>query len=57
MTVVIDASCTAIARVQAKHATVKQLVDNAWLHLWRFDAPQVQRYAVGAWQTTEWGVA
>jgi hypothetical protein len=36
LTVVIDAPAEAIERVIAKHSVVRQLLDNDWLHLWRF---------------------
>lgn len=35
LTVVIEAPLENIHRVIAKHAVVKQLVDNGWLHIWR----------------------
>ncbi|MET3431119.1 uncharacterized protein YbcC (UPF0753/DUF2309 family) [Herbaspirillum seropedicae] len=36
LTVVIDAPEAAIERVIAAHAVVRQLLENGWLHLWRF---------------------
>jgi uncharacterized protein YbcC (UPF0753/DUF2309 family) len=36
LTVVIDAPAEGIERVMAKHIAVRQLIDNDWLHLWRF---------------------
>ena len=51
LTVVIDASAAAIERVIANHAVVRQLVDNGWLHLWRFaDGGGYRRYTPGRWQ-------
>jgi uncharacterized protein YbcC (UPF0753/DUF2309 family) len=50
LTVVIDAPQTAIDRVIGRHATVRQLLDNGWLHLWRFDDAGLHRYAEGGWQ-------
>lgn len=50
LTVVIDAPAAAIERVLAQHAVVRQLVDNGWLHLWRFGGPQLLRYEAGDWQ-------
>ncbi len=51
LTVVIDAPAAAIERVIAKHTVVRQLVDNAWLHLWRFgDDGGFARYAHGQWR-------
>ncbi len=49
LTVVIDAPQPAIEAVIGRHAVVKQLLDNGWLHLWRFDQFQLLRYARGAW--------
>ena len=50
LTVVIDAPQQAIDSIIHKHAVVQQLLDNGWLHLWRFDGAQLQRYAQGGWQ-------
>ena len=51
LTVVIDAQAEAIERVIARHAVVRQLVDNDWLQLWRFaEAGGFMRYARGRWQ-------
>ena len=51
LTVVIDASAAAIERVIANHAVVRQLLDNGWLHLWRFtDDGGYMRYALGRWE-------
>jgi len=49
LTVVIDAPQAAIDAVIAKHAVVRQLLDNGWLHLWRFEGEGLVRYAQGAW--------
>jgi uncharacterized protein YbcC (UPF0753/DUF2309 family) len=49
LTVVIDAPAAAIQQVIAKHAAVRQLVDNGWLHLWRWDGAHLVRYAAGGW--------
>ena len=49
LTVIIDASQAAIDAVISKHTVVKQLVDNGWLHLWRFAQSGFERYAYGAW--------
>ncbi len=61
LTVVIDAPAQAIEAVLAKHAAVRQLVDNGWLHLWRIDerfderfgATRLQRYANKQWQALD----
>ncbi len=54
LTVVIDAPAEAIEGVIGRHAVVRQLIDNAWLHLWRF-APDggMLRYDGGVWRTLE----
>lgn len=49
LTVIIDAPAEAITGVVKKHSIVQQLVDNQWLHLWRFDGAGLQRYAYGVW--------
>ncbi len=49
LTVVIDASAEAIETVIRKHAVVQQLLDNGWLHLWRFEATGLQRREAGRW--------
>ncbi|MCZ8251642.1 MAG: DUF2309 domain-containing protein [Hylemonella sp.] len=53
LTVVIDAPGSAIEAVIGKHAVVRQLLDNGWLHLWRYDGDQLLRYASGRWQELE----
>ena len=49
LTVVIDAAQQVIERIIGKHAVVRQLLDNGWLHLWRLDRMQLLRYVHGAW--------
>ncbi len=49
LTVVIDASAANIERIIGKHTTVKQLVDNGWLHLWRYEGTTLQGYARSEW--------
>jgi hypothetical protein len=49
LTVVIDAPQHAIDGVVRKHPVLQQLLDNGWLHLWRFDQAQLLRYQQGAW--------
>ena len=49
LTVVIDAPMKAIETVINKHAVVKQLLDNGWLHLWRFASSGFERYEHAAW--------
>jgi uncharacterized protein len=53
LTVIIDAPAQAIASVIQKHSIVQQLVNNHWLHLWRFEGAALQRYADGAWLAVE----
>ncbi len=49
LTVIIDAPALAIERVIQRHAAVRQLVDNGWIHLWRFNAARFSRYENGQW--------
>ncbi|WP_416142422.1 YbcC family protein [Hydrogenophaga sp.] len=53
LTVVIDAPRAAIDRVIAKHEMLQQLLNNGWLHLWRFGPAQPERYAAGEWLAME----
>jgi uncharacterized protein YbcC (UPF0753/DUF2309 family) len=51
LTVLIDAPAEAIERVIGRHPVVRQLLDNDWLHLWRFaDGGGFMRYTRGRWQ-------
>ncbi|MBK6323311.1 MAG: DUF2309 domain-containing protein [Burkholderiales bacterium] len=50
LTVIIDAPSQAIERVIQQHAVVRQLIDNGWMHLWRFDAARLTRYDNGRWE-------
>lgn len=49
LTVAIDAPQAAIEAVIDKHAVVRQLLDNRWLHLWRFEQASLERYEGGVW--------
>lgn len=49
LTVVIDAPADAIERVIEQHAPVNQLVHHGWLHLWRFEGNQLNRFEAGKW--------
>lgn len=51
LTVIIDAPQAAIDAVIAKHAVIQQLLDNGWLHLWRFALDGFARYRQRAWST------
>ena len=53
LTVVIDASQQAIEKVINKHAVIQQLLNNGWLHLWRFDQAQLQRYEHNHWRPVQ----
>lgn len=55
LTVVIDAPRQAIERVIAKHAAVRQLCENGWLHLWCFDGAGLLRYDCGDWLVLQGG--
>jgi len=50
LTVIIDAPQQAIETVLFRHATVRHLVNNGWMHLWRFGETELLRYADGLWQ-------
>lgn len=50
LTVVIDAPAHAIESILGKHLAVRQLVDNNWLHLWRFGTAGLLQYAQGKWE-------
>ncbi len=49
LTVVIDAPRQAIDTIIASHAVVRQLVDNGWLHVWRFAGAGLERRVDGIW--------
>ena len=50
LTVVVDAPQKAIEAVIRKHVVIKQLLDNGWLHLWRFDHAGLVQYKLGDWR-------
>ncbi len=52
LSVVIEAPCAAIEAVLAKHAKIRSLVDNEWLHLFQFDASarRVRAYRRHGWE-------
>lgn len=49
LTVVIDAPRASIEAVLARHAVVRDLVDNGWLHLWRFAPSGFEALRDGSW--------
>ncbi|MBC7435850.1 MAG: DUF2309 domain-containing protein [Bdellovibrionales bacterium] len=50
LTVVIDAPAASIERIIAGHTVVRQLIENGWLHLWRFtEGDRFSRYGQGRW--------
>ena len=53
LTVVIDAPTERIASVLRAHPQVAALVDNGWLHLWRFGAHGRERYVRGVWHDVD----
>lgn len=57
LTVVIDAPQAAIEAVINKHAVVKQLLDNGWLHLWRFEEAGLERYEHAVWSPVSLEIA
>ncbi len=50
LTVIIDAPQATIDAVIGKHAVIRHLLENDWLHLWRFDKTGFARYARGVWR-------
>jgi hypothetical protein len=54
LTVIIDAPQEAINRVIRQHTMIKQLLDNGWIHLWRFDQEQLLQYRLGEWCPLKW---
>ncbi|MBZ0225230.1 MAG: DUF2309 domain-containing protein [Comamonas sp.] len=58
LTTVIDAPATAIEGVLQRQAVVRQLVDNGWMHLWRWAHDgRLVRYARGQWHALPWSQA
>lgn len=55
LTVVIAASRAAIDAVIAAQPTVAQLVKNRWLHLFRIEDGQMERYAAHGWESCTCG--
>ncbi len=53
LTVIIDAPSHAIEKVIAQHRVVQQLLDNGWIHLWRFAEAGLSRYEKNSWQALE----
>lgn len=49
LTVAIEAPRQRIEAIIAKHAAVRQLIDNGWLHLWHVQDDQLARFAAGQW--------
>ena len=49
LTVVIDAPQDAIDSIIAKHPVLQQLLQNHWLHLWRFEGAGFACYSQGQW--------
>ncbi|UVS92181.1 YbcC family protein [Burkholderia glumae] len=56
LTVIIDVPGAAIERVIDQHPTVRQLLHNGWLHLWRFGESGLLRFSDGAWHELEMGL-
>lgn len=53
LTVVIDAPQPRIDEVLGRHVLLRQLLDNGWLHLWRFAPDGFERHQHGAWLAVE----
>lgn len=49
LTTVIDAPAAAIERVIARHGVLRQILDNGWMLLWRYQGDELQRYVGGRW--------
>ncbi len=49
LTVLIDAPADRIDAVLRDHPHVAHLVDNGWLHLWRFGTDGLERHVQGRW--------
>jgi uncharacterized protein len=58
LSVFIEAPRAMIDAVIDRHAIVRQLVENAWLHLFRIDSERrlVESYRLGGWTTPAWAV-
>ncbi|MBS0378116.1 MAG: DUF2309 domain-containing protein [Proteobacteria bacterium] len=50
LSVVIDAPRNMIERVLQHHSPVRQLLDNEWLYLYRWEGASIERYLRGNWQ-------
>ncbi|VVE13898.1 hypothetical protein PMO31116_02751 [Pandoraea morbifera] len=53
LTVVVDAPQASIDTVIGKHEVVRHLLDNGWLHLWRFEQAGFERYDQGRWSPVD----
>lgn len=53
LTVIIDAPRQSIEKVIRQHTVVRQLIENSWIHLWRFEDSELVRYRDGNWQALE----
>ena len=49
LTVLIEAPAISIERIISKHSAVRQLVENGWLHLWRYEGDALMCYVKGRW--------
>lgn len=49
LTVVIDAPAQRIEQVMQRHAIVRDLVTNGWIHLWRWDGEALLAWRDGGW--------
>ena len=54
LSVFIEAPTAAIESIIAKHAVVRQLVDNQWLHLFQMQASQGHAVAISKYQRGRW---
>lgn len=49
LTVVIDAPEATISAIIGQHEVLSSLLNNGWLHLWRFESAGFSRYQSGQW--------
>ena len=54
LSVFIEAPQAAIQTIIAKHAVVRQLVDNQWLHLFQMQTDGPERMAISKYQRSQW---
>jgi uncharacterized protein YbcC (UPF0753/DUF2309 family) len=53
LTVIIDAPATMISGIVQKHEIVRQLIENEWLHVWRFASTGYERLTEDGWSPVD----